>query len=251
MNLVLCAAGVICAYPADRGGFRVEILVDGVTVPEYRLAGTAYVEALKGREYAIRLTNPLPVRAAVALSVDGLNTIDAKHTDARSASKWVMDPYETITIQGWQTGSGHARKFYFTTEEGSYGAWLGKTGNLGVISAVFFREKALPVASQVIGKDRREASAAAPAMAQKEALGEKAANEEYAATGIGDRYQHRVQRVYLELESQPFSSFSIRYEFRPVLARLGILTYPKPMPDPLERRRRAHGFDDMNFCPEP
>ena len=39
---------------------------------------------------------------AVALSVDGLNTIDAKRTTSFDASKWILGPYETITLDGWQ-----------------------------------------------------------------------------------------------------------------------------------------------------
>ena len=100
-----------------------------------------YVEALKGREYAIRIRNPYPVRVAVALSVDGLNTIDARHTAASNARKWVLSPYETITISGWQVNSREARRFEFTTEEKSYGQALGETANLGTITAVFFKER--------------------------------------------------------------------------------------------------------------
>ncbi len=249
--LLLALAATAAAYPSAKSGFRVEILVDGKPVPEYRLGGTIYIEALKGKEYAIRLTNPLAVRAAVALSVDGLNTIDAKHTDAWRASKWVLDPYETITIKGWQTGSGEARRFFFTTEQNSYGAWLGKTRNLGVISAVFFREKIREEECQAMKRDGRKASALPSPGAQKESLESAASKDEYAATGIGDRFRHRVQRVFLEMERQPCASFSVRYEFRPVLTRLGILPRPRPAIDPLERRRHARGFDDMAFCPDP
>ena len=57
------------------GAPNVEILVNGVPQTRYAHDGRWYVEAFKGREYAIRLRNPYPVRVAVALSVDGLNTI--------------------------------------------------------------------------------------------------------------------------------------------------------------------------------
>ena len=80
----------------------VEILVNGVPQPRYAHNGRLYVEALKGKEYAIRMRNPYPVRVAVALSVDGLNTIDAQHTSAADARKWVLGPHETVTISGWQ-----------------------------------------------------------------------------------------------------------------------------------------------------
>ena len=65
----------------------VEILVDGRPLSEYHARGTTYIEALNGREYAIRLKNHSDRRLAVALAVDGLNSIDARTSDARSASK--------------------------------------------------------------------------------------------------------------------------------------------------------------------
>jgi len=124
----------------DRG-FEVQILVDGRPLDEYSARGKSYVEALAGAEYEVRIRNPLPYRVAVALSVDGLNSIDARHTTAWNASKWVIEPYGTINISGWQMSSERARRFYFTSERDSYGAKLGQTSNLGVVSAVFFRER--------------------------------------------------------------------------------------------------------------
>src|ERR1700716_1103428 len=121
--------------------FEMEILVDGRPLEEYVARGTTYVEALAGAEYEVRVRNPLPYRVAVALSVDGLNTIDARHTSAWNASKWVIEPYGTINISGWQMSSERARRFYFTSERDSYRAKLGQTANLGIISAVFFRER--------------------------------------------------------------------------------------------------------------
>src|SRR5687768_4948806 len=117
------------------------ILVNGTPQPHYTHNGRLYVEALKGKEYAIRMRNPYPVRVAVALSVDGLNTIDAQHTSAADARKWVLGPHETVTISGWQVNRAEARRFEFTTEPNSYAQALGKAANLGVISAVFYKER--------------------------------------------------------------------------------------------------------------
>ena len=96
--------------------------MDGSARPEYPARGTVYVEALSGRDFSLRITNPLGVRVAVALSVDGLNTIDAKHTTAQEARKWILDPYQTVVIPGWQVSGDTSRKFYFTGEKRSYGA---------------------------------------------------------------------------------------------------------------------------------
>lgn len=217
-----------------------DILVNGVPQRHYAHEGRSYVEALKGKEYAIRLRNPYPVRVAVALSVDGLNTIDARHTTASEARKWVIDPHQTLTISGWQVNSAEARRFEFTTESRSYGKALGQTANLGVISAVFFKER-LPVIA-------RESSKRLSAPADATANAGMRSAEEYAATGMGQRTDHAVTQVWLDLENAPADTVNVRYEFRPQLVRLGILL-ATPIADPLERRDRARGFEG-GFSPE-
>src|SRR5215213_10906487 len=124
----------------EYGRFDVEIVVEGYPLEAIYGRGRRYVEAREGAEYEVVVRNPLPVRVAVALSVDGLNTIDARRTSAWESSKWVIEPYGTVRIKGWQTSSTNSRRFYFTTERDSYAAKLGRASDLGVITAVFFRE---------------------------------------------------------------------------------------------------------------
>jgi hypothetical protein len=230
----------------------VDILVNGAPVRRYAHEGRWYVEAIKGKEYAIRLRNPYGVRVAVALSVDGLNTIDARHTSAADARKWVLGPYETVTISGWQTSQTQARRFEFTTEARSYGQALGRTDNLGLITAVFFRERVSKPVPEV-SRDRTEAGARAPqpsAPAEQDAASASRKSEnEYAATGMGRPADHAVRQVWLDLEHTAAQTVDIRYEFRPQLVKLGVLR-TAPTADPLVRRERARGFDP-GFCPEP
>ena len=122
------------------GGFQLEVVTDGGPLDVIYGRGRRYVEAREGAEYELVVRNPLPVRVAVALSVDGLNTVDARHTSAWDAAKWVIEPYGTMRVSGWQMSSTRARRFYFTTERDSYAARLGRASDLGVITAVFFRE---------------------------------------------------------------------------------------------------------------
>lgn len=251
--LALLALAALPAGAARQQGFGLELLVDGAPLPEIHGRGAVYVEALPGREYALRLTNPLPRRVAVALAVDGLNTIDARHSDARSARKWVLPPYGTVQIDGWQVSGHEARRFYFTSERSSYGAWLGETENLGAIEAVFFVEKELPPPARVDdGIARREKSGAAAPL--RAAPGPAAAAEssplsdEHAATGIGRETEHRVRRVRLDLEERPAAVVRLRYEYRPQLVELGLL--PAARPRPLDRRERARGFAG-GWCPTP
>jgi hypothetical protein len=272
LSFLLAAVSPARPHASSGPGPRptMEVLVGGSPLPAYAARGAVYIEALKGREYEIRLRNPYPVRVAVALSVDGLNTIDARHTNAQAARKWVLGPYETVTISGWQTSLTHARRFEFTSEEQSYGAWLGKTNDLGVISAVFFRER---VPERIVAREQdraprsdvpapagqsrdrslpaAEAGAASPVgAASKPAAGAPVPTaDEYAATGIGRRTDHAVRQVYLDLEPTAAASVSIRYEYRAQLVRLGVLPPVYAPGDPLDRRERARGFD--SFCPEP
>jgi hypothetical protein len=254
--------------------FDVDVLVDGRPLEEYAARGRRYVEALQGAEYDLRIRNPLGVRVAVALSVDGLNTIDARRTSAWEASKWVIEPYQSITIRGWQMSSARARRFYFTNERDSYGAKLGQTSNLGVISAVFFRERQpvvitpppprpRPYPGTMEEQDRvdsrREQPPASSGTARqrggearpKSADAYPAPDDEYAATGIGRNVHNDVRWVNLELQSRPVSEVTIRYEYRAGLVRLGILPRPYPRPDTLRRREGSSGFDDHRYSPEP
>ncbi len=117
------------------------VLVAGAPAPEYAARGRIYVEALKGRDFVVRLSNPTSERIAVALSVDGRNVIDAKRTSSLEAVKWILGPGQTLDVPGWQVSGATARKFFFTETSKSYAKWLGDTANVGTIEAVFYREK--------------------------------------------------------------------------------------------------------------
>jgi hypothetical protein len=252
------------------GAFEVQILVNGRPLEQYYARGRNYVEAIEGAEYEVRIRNPLPFRVAVALSVDGLNTIDARHTTAWNASKWVIEPYGTISVSGWQMSSERARRFYFTSERDSYGAKLGQTSNLGIVSAVFFRERRPypnpvtpppgPRPRPLYEEDtRRNRSADAPSAgtqaenSAKMGRGEIASepDDEYAATGIGRPVHNDVHWINMELETRPAAEVMIRYEYYPALVRLGIVPRNYTRSDALRRREGSRGFEDRRFSPEP
>ena len=238
---LILAAILVLATTAHANSYscNITVLSDGVPRPIYFARGTTYIEALRGRNYSLQISNPMPYRVAVALSVDGLNTIDAKHTDGWNASKWVLDPYESVTIDGWQVSESSARRFYFTGERDSYGASLGQTENLGVIEAIFYRERGQPIV-----EEREFAERPAPAPSSG-ALGESKTSDDYAATGMGDRTRHDVTTIDIDLDPHPIRSVRIRYEFRPQLIKLGVIP---SSPTPIERREKAQGFD--RWCPE-
>jgi hypothetical protein len=265
----------VAAFPetvAAENGFSVEVLVDGRQLTEYAARGRRYIEALENAEYEVRIHNPTGSRVAVALSVDGLNSIDARHTSAWDAHKWVIEPFGTIHVRGWQMSGESARRFYFTTEHDSYAAKLGQAQNLGLITAVFFRERrpvtitqAIPRSSNKEDQARDERSAPEP-----KSMGESSASsqggrdaakqrsvpsypppdDESAATGIGRSVRNDVQWIKLDLDARPAGEITIRYEYRASLVRLGIIPRDYPRPNVLDRRERAQGFEPK-YCPQP
>jgi hypothetical protein len=221
------------------------------------------VEALAGAEYELRLTNPFPARVAVAVSVDGLNVIDARHTTAWEASKWVIHPYGTLTLSGWQVGTERARRFYFTSERDAYATRIGRPGEFGIISAVFYRERR--TVSDIIPRHMGEselrnsvgATAAGDASARRApgdtgpSTGRPAPSRRYygrAATGIGSYVPSEVQEVSMELERHPIEIATLHYDFRHWLPPPSIV--PGFAPDTGERGwsiPRSEG----RFAPEP
>jgi hypothetical protein len=205
-------------------GFDVDVLVDGEPLPKCQGRGGTYIEALRGQEYEIRIRSRSSERVAVALYVDGVNTIDSTRTPASDASKWLIEPHQTITISGWQMNADLARRFYFTTERDSYAARLGVVGGRGVIWAAFYRERrrrpitVVPPQPMPRRSDKDESQSSADlGRSAKEAPTAAAANKsrsrDEAATGIGRSVRHDVEYVDMDLESQPAAEVTIRYNY--------------------------------------
>jgi hypothetical protein len=244
-------ATVLTVAPARASAYSVEVLVDGRPLTVYAHNGASYIEAIQNRDYAIRLTNHTGERVAVALAVDGLNSIDAKHGTAYEARKWILDPWQTVTLPGWQTSSGTARRFVFTTEARSYGSWLGRTSDLGVITAAFFRERRKPEpAPMVYGREDAAGGSARERDSKKCEANAPSAKDKLAATGIGSQVDHRVVRVDFDEEDAPTSVVALRYEYHDALVRLGVLPTDGEAAA-LARRERARGFVPDLFAPDP
>ena len=277
---VLAALALACSLPAaaaGTGSYRLAVLVDGAPAPEYACRGRIYVEALKGKNFTLLLTNPTAERVAVALSVDGRNVVDARHTTAAGAAKWVLEPWQSVEIPGWQISGQTSRRFFFTETARSYAKWLGDTSNVGTIEAVFFREKRLRVVQPMtVSPENRLKEGAGPAPAlpsergQAQAPARDAAEEplrapsapskdearsdvqpaieadRFAATGIGERTSFSVTWVDFREDPTPVATVSLRYEFRPELVRLGVLSSDQD----LWAREKAQGFE-RRYAPSP
>jgi len=158
-------------------------------------------------EYSIVVANPLPVRIAVAVSIDGLNSIDGKRTSPRSARKWIIEPNSSLTVAGWQTGKKTLRKFLFTQQSESFAQWReekdGKhfTRNLGVIGiAVFWNSQELETALHppqpfVDESHDKLSMEGTPGANRRAAPSAPSAKSEAAGTGMGRQQQNVVSSV--------------------------------------------------------
>ena len=68
LSVLALVSGAPAVLQAARSssGCRLEVVVDGRTAAEYNALGTRYIEAIKGKDYAIRIHNPFDVRVATA-----------------------------------------------------------------------------------------------------------------------------------------------------------------------------------------
>ncbi len=259
--LVLAAGLALPAAARSSNGLRAEVVVCGSTATEYSHRSTTYIEARDGCEYAIRLSNDSGYRVAVHLAVDGLNTIDASQSSPSRGPRWVLEPYQSATISGWQTGMDSSRRFYFTTADESYSEWVGDTSDAGQIRVVAYREKRTYTPPPVYiepgwdstrrerggfeewdsspGKSKR--SDAATGAAEDSLAGGRAAEsrssadadawgaspsyrwrDERAATGIGRESSSHVNYTSFDSESRPYARITLRYGFADQLVSWGV-----------------------------
>jgi hypothetical protein len=124
----------------------VQILVEGQAAPLYFAPGRwdrRYFQALRGRNYALRVHNRTDRRVGVLIAVDGLNVVNGERSNLRrDEAMYVLDPWETATIRGWRTSLEQVRQFVFVDEERSYAERTRQAnGDMGWIRVLAFEER--------------------------------------------------------------------------------------------------------------
>lgn len=225
---------------AQQFPFQMEIIGDQSGLFSETVASSKIpsIRANKNERYTIRLTNPLPVRVAVNLSVDGLNSISGKPCGVQDGDKWMIPPQSSIVIRGWQVNSNENRRFFFTDKPKSYAKWRSKqldkdlTVNCGIIGAAFFWNRAeLAQAFQPEQKTEKH-SKDGFAQPSSESLGNRSqpydlkrsveniaeAKQQKAGTGMGEREQHQTTQVEFVTDDgmmSPDEALLIAYDFAP------------------------------------
>ena len=120
--------------------YAVEVLAGGVPAPLYTHQGNLYLPATSGEVFAVRLTNHTDRAVAVALFLDGLNSIFARRELPSQATRWVVAAHTSAVVNGWQEDMERRRQFVFVTSDESLAARRHFTEQLGLITAAFFPE---------------------------------------------------------------------------------------------------------------
>ena len=116
--------------------FGIQVLVNSTPRPGTLENGLAFVALAEQDEVIVRLVNDAPHEVAVQLMLDG---IDCFWFTKQQAGFWLLPAQSQLDVKGWQLDGESARRFRIVPFERSVAAKAGKTGEVGVISASFFR----------------------------------------------------------------------------------------------------------------
>lgn len=257
--LMLALPGAVPAHASNLpGDVSIEIVTDnGRVLPVHALQSRtgnryrAYLEAVYGKNYGIRVQNRSGRRIGLVIAVDGRNIISGRKSHLKSSEQmYILGPYERGRFDGWRTSTEKVHRFFFTDAGDSYaGAWNDYSA-MGVIAVAVFPEKAryLPAPAQrpqrQRGDRRREgASHRAPAAAQEKSAAVLADVME-PGTGFGEEQASHVRLVHFDPVATASSRYYFKYEWRETLCNKGIIDCGTHRPN----RFWPH---DIEFAPFP
>ena len=176
----------------------------GERLTPWRHEGKLYVAGTPGDRYAVELKSRRGERVLTVLAVDGINVLSGQ-TAATLQSGYVIEGWQSYSINGWRKSMEDVAQFVFTALPDSYAARTGRPGNVGAIGVAVYREKLAP--SQPIAvapqssppwRDELRAQAgdeAAPAASAKQAESDVGGNRSGAAGAIAESRAERSQSL--------------------------------------------------------
>lgn len=265
--LALCSAsGVLIAEPAAsaHGGrpwrppepvavpaVSVTLVADdGHALTSVRHRGQTFVAGERGERYELLVTNNTASRVEVVVSVDGRDVVTGKPGDFTKHRGYVLEPFGSVSIDGFRTSLEQVAAFRFSGVEDSYTARLGTPQNAGVIGVAVFHERAphrmadeaiaLPesAAPSGGGATRRSPS---KSTSRKDAKAPSAAPRSHAeasrdvgnelGTEFGEQRSSSVREVSFVRANhrRPDFTTKIRYDSARGLAARGVPIEPEPV----------------------
>ncbi len=243
---------ILSASPAPAEG--VDILVGGVPQPRYAHDGRLYVEAIKGgstRFDCIILTAFVSrSRCQWTASTPSMPARLPLLTRANGCSS----PYQTVTISGWQTSQTRGAPLRVHDRGALVRPGTRQDRQPGRDCRGILQERAPAIVTEASERSVRAPGEPRHRRSVSRATGlacgprqSKRADKEYAATGMGRRTGHAVER-YGSISKRPRSVHEHPLRV-PSAARQARHPAPRSGVDPLQRRERARGFEG-GFAPE-
>ncbi len=126
------------------GGLAISLTAPGGGVlPGVKAGDKTLVIGRAGERYNLVIENETGGRYEIVATVDGLDVIDGKGGDLRKRG-YILDPYDTLVIDGFRRSSSTVAAFRFGAVEESYAARTSGDRNVGVIGVAFFAERDSP-----------------------------------------------------------------------------------------------------------
>lgn len=122
---------------------RVEAL-DGSDFPSFRHGREVWIAGTEGQRYNLRLQNHSPERVEVVVTVDGRDVISGRLGDYVKQRGYVLDPFDTLIIEGYRQSLDNVAAFRFADLADSYSARLGTPVHVGLIGVAAFAESSPP-----------------------------------------------------------------------------------------------------------
>jgi hypothetical protein len=214
-SLLACAIALAAPLTHAQHQRLIDLAVidaSGARLPTHYARGQHWLAGEPGGVYSLRLRNRTGERLLAVVSIDGVNVISGE-TASPDQTGYVLEPYASVTIDGWRKNLREAAQFYFTALPDSYAARTDRPFDVGVIGVAVFRELPPPPALSM-----------APAMPYRERSAEAEAKRQELGTGHGQRVYSPVSYTHFErASSMPEEILSIRYDSHRRLVAMGIL----------------------------
>lgn len=272
--LALLAAPAAFAAPVTSGGYSLE-LVDpaGRPLQTYYHRGTTYVLGHYGQRYNVRVVNRTNRRIEAVVTVDGRDAINGS-SGKYSNRGYIVDPYGSVTVEGFRQSHSNVAAFRFTSPGDSYAGRRGSTRNVGVVGVAVFPERHRPrpkpiarprpphrhwgmldkkseagmgTAGGAADMDDLAAAEAAPApRSASKSKGYGRSARRRTSNNIGTRYGESMHSSVVEVEfrrasSSPSKVLSLRYDDANGLRAKGVIRDPyySGTPNPFPARQFA------------
>lgn len=235
--VAIAMAAAMPEFAQSRAPLPGEVIVEIVsdsgnifrTIPHqgFRTNGTRvvknYLEARKGENYGIVIRNNTPERIGAVIAVDGRNIISGKKSELKnSETMYIVNGNDSARYDGWRTGQDQVHRFYFTEPADSYSIkTFADSSAMGVIAVAIYREKERQ--QPLHEGNKSELAPAAPSRGSAARSKGKTLADESAGTGFGDAQFSPVVKVEFEPERAPALKMLVKYEWRDVLCRKGLL----------------------------